>query len=633
MSFLAPFAFAAALFAIPIILMYMLRLRRQEMRVSSTLLWSQVLQDNEANTPWQKLKRNLLLLLQLLILALLVFALARPFVNVPAIRAGQVTVILDASASMNALDAVAGEATRSRWQAAQDEALRIIDTLAEGDRMTLIRAAAVPEIVVSAGTDRAQLRAGVNDASPSQAGADWTAALNVGLASGAGAEDFTLVIISDGGLPADVGLQGTDVDVRYIAVGTSAENTAISALATAALPGNPPQLFGQITNYGTLESQVTLTLLVDDERFDTRNLSIPAGAALPVLVADLPPAFRTIEARITRRVNSPAPDYLPLDDVAYAVAGDGGARRVLIVSGGNVFVEQVFRSLPDVEAIRTVDDIADGFDLYVLDGRTPDPLPDGNLLFINPTGDSPFFRVTDTIEAPSNPRIVDENDPRLRFVDMGGVNFLRVAELAGIDWATPLITIGDDVPLLLAGERDGRRVAILAFDPSESDLPLQIAWPVLIANLTEWFAPAALIDVPDSLRAGEPLTITAPLDADALRITAPDGTTQDFTTADGTIIYNRTDTPGLYRIAVIGAGGNVLSERPFAVNLFDAQESDIAPVAPDALSIAGAQVNAPVTAESGQRELWPLAALAALLVLLLEWYAHHRRQRMPLLAR
>ena len=64
MSFLTPLGLIGGLLAIPIILLYMLRLRRREVTISSTFLWRQVLQDREANSPWQRLRRNLLLLLQ-----------------------------------------------------------------------------------------------------------------------------------------------------------------------------------------------------------------------------------------------------------------------------------------------------------------------------------------------------------------------------------------------------------------------------------------------------------------------------------------------------------------------------------------------------------------------------------------
>ena len=75
MHFLTPLGFLLAGLAIPILLLYMLKLRRRQVQVSSTFLWVQLLRDQQANAPWQKLKRNLLLILQLLILAALVIAL------------------------------------------------------------------------------------------------------------------------------------------------------------------------------------------------------------------------------------------------------------------------------------------------------------------------------------------------------------------------------------------------------------------------------------------------------------------------------------------------------------------------------------------------------------------------------
>src|SRR5579871_4783003 len=128
MSFLAPTALILGALAVPIILMYMLRLRRREVQVSSTMLWQQILRDREANAPWQKLKRNLLLLLQLLILAALVIALARPFIAVPTVTTGRIAILVDASASMNATDV-----QPSRFEAAKEQANGIVNTLGPQD--------------------------------------------------------------------------------------------------------------------------------------------------------------------------------------------------------------------------------------------------------------------------------------------------------------------------------------------------------------------------------------------------------------------------------------------------------------------------------------------------------------------
>ncbi len=80
MNFIAPLMFIVGGVAMAgIVTMYLLRLRREERTVSSTFLWSQLVRDVEANAPWQRLRHNWLLWLQLLIALLLAFALARPF--------------------------------------------------------------------------------------------------------------------------------------------------------------------------------------------------------------------------------------------------------------------------------------------------------------------------------------------------------------------------------------------------------------------------------------------------------------------------------------------------------------------------------------------------------------------------
>ena len=68
MEWLTPFtAVYAAMAAVPtLLLLYFLKLKRREQIISSTLLWKRAVQDLQVNAPFQRLRRNLLLLLQLL---------------------------------------------------------------------------------------------------------------------------------------------------------------------------------------------------------------------------------------------------------------------------------------------------------------------------------------------------------------------------------------------------------------------------------------------------------------------------------------------------------------------------------------------------------------------------------------
>jgi hypothetical protein len=622
MSLLTPLALLGALLAIPIVLLYMLRLRRREVLVSSTFLWRQVVLDNEANTPWQRLRRNILLILQLIILALLVFALARPFVLVPAVSAGQVELLLDASASMNATDVNGG----SRFAQAQREALNILDTLGSGDTMTVIRVGDVPEVIAPATSDRGLLRSAITNAQPGNAGADWTAALTLAVADAVGSSDLDIVIIGDGGLGDADNLPGVpDPErVRYVPVGQSGSNLAITALATRALPGQQPELFAQITNYGTEDAPVIFDLRADGDLLTAQRYTIPAGQDFPLVSTILPDAFTVLQAGLTTPGDSPVPDYLAADNTAWTVSSAAGTRRVLVMSAGNLFLSQVMRSLPAINAFAGQIDTGlptGAFDLYILDGWLPEgDLPDGDILIINPPHSTGIFTVGEKRDVNGTP-LVDQSDSRMAFVDFSGVSILGYVQVSDTPWADALITVNSE-PLLLAGEVDGRQVAILTFDLHESDLPLQIAWPVMMANLLDWFTPRSAISIPNGLSVGESLAIRPPFDSAVIRVTLPDGSQRDVPVDRDVMVFGETRLPGLYTVDIL-QGDTVLESAPFTVNLFALNESDITPR--QEIRLSGRTIAATGREEVGQREIWPWAALAALLVLLIEWYVYFQR--------
>jgi hypothetical protein len=627
MSFLTPLALIAGLLAIPIILLYMLRLRRREVTVSSTFLWQQILQDREANTPWQKLRRNLLLFLQLLILALLVFALARPYVIVPAVSAGQIAVLLDASASMNATDSTED----TRFDEAKRQALDMVNTMNAGDLMTVIRVADQPEVLSPYTGDALALREAIQSAEPSHASADWNAALTLAAAGAAGAADFNVVIISDGGgmlNPTDDSIQLPAIpgDLQYIPVGAASSNVAISALATRALPGEPPQLFAQITNYGGEDARVIFDLRVDGTLYTAEEYTIPANDSIPLALDELPETFTTIQAGVTLPTDATTTDYLADDNTAWAVNTTSGGRRALVMTEGNLFIEQVLRSLPGVEAFRG--DINRGlptepFDLYVFDGWLPATLPDADMLFINPSRSTGLFAVgaESTGNAALNPR-VRRDDPRMTFVDFGTVNILKFKQVTA-SWADALISV-DGGALLLAGEQNSSQIAIITFDLRDSDLPLQITFPILMSALLDWFTPPSVISAPEGLNVGDTLPIIVPPGAETVNVLYPDGTTRPV---QG-VAFTDTATPGLYTVTAL-AGAETVSSGQFAVNVFDAGESRINPR--DSIILGDTVVTTTVEEEIGQREFWSWLALGALLVLLIEWIAYHRRMTAPTL--
>ncbi len=616
MSFLTPLALAFAALSIPIILLYMLKLRRRDVLVSSTLLWRRLLRDREANAPWQRLRRNVLLLLQLLILALLTLALARPFFSTPAIVSGNVVILLDGSASMQASDVAP-----TRFDVARRAAREIVAGLGAGDAATIIVAGPQPEVLASATGDRALLRRALDGAAPSDGPADWEAAFALSAAGLAGAADTQVVIISDGALPE--ALPPLPGEARFVGVGGSDDNIAITALATRA-GETGPQAFIRVTNYSDSDAEPLIEFSADTAGtagalFDARRLLIPAHDSASLTLTDLPYDLHLLQAHLA------VEDALPLDDVAWAVHAPPASGRVLLVSEGNLFLERALGTLPSVELVRLpphqpVPD--EDYALYVYDRVVTGTLPSGNMWLVGPTAsvgsDFPKARGAFTTTAIT---YVAAADPLLRYVDLSDVHILQARRVEPPPGARVLVE-AEGGPLLFVVERPEGRLAVLTFDLRDSDLPLQVAFPILTANLMDWLMPRGGAALPTVVHPGDPVTIQPDPEAVEIRITAPDSTRHSLAVGEKLPVFAATDQLGVYLVEQFDQSDAPLQSAILTVNLFDEAESNIAPR--ETVQVGQTEVSAAAREEEGRREFWPWLTGAALGVLVVEWWVHQR---------
>ena len=215
--------------------------------------------------------------------------------------------------------------------------------------------------------------------------------------------------------------------------------------------------------------------------------------------------------------------------------------------------------------------------------------------------------------------------PLLQFVDWSGVS-VRVARQVSAPWARPVIS-AEGGPLLLAGEQEGRRAVVLTFALGDSDLPLRIAFPVLLANIASWLNPGRAFDAPTGLSPGDPVAITPGPDAAAVLVEKPDGSTWLQPVEGGPVVFGETEQTGLYHVLLRTRGGDRDAGR-FAVNLFQPGESRLLPAS--SLRLGQSTVEQPADGENvGQRELWPWLAALAVLILFVEWWVHFRGPRLP----
>ncbi len=619
MALLSPLALLGAALVGPLIVaMYLLKLRREERTVSSTLLWQRMVRDVEANAPWQKLRRSLLLLLQLLLMLLLVFALARPFFAAPGISGTNLIVIIDHSASMGAVDELP-----TRLEAAKRRAVQLVDQLPDGGRATIIAAGGTMQVPAAATADRRELHRAIETISlASGGGSDLSQALTLAAALAAREAESEVAIISDGNVSLPTGLR-MPARVSFFPIGRSSENLAISALALQPAPAGQT-LFVQVTNYGQAPAERRLDLYLDGAIFNAYSLNLDPGREQSLIV-EIPAQVQQVEARLAES------DAMPADDRAFAVSRASAALTVRLVSDGNRFLETGLSLLPGLQVTRvpttttSFSEPVSQVPVTIFDGVVPAELPAGNLLFIGPPRSTAFFSVTGELEYPVV-RPVGGEEPILRNVSFSEVSVLRTARIVPGSWARTVVD-SDGTPLLVVGEREGRRIAVLGFDLHNSDLPLQVAFPLLLSNLMSFLAPGSGAEA-SQLTPGQPLVVAVDPGISEVRVVRPDGSlvssrSPAVAIRDGQAIYADTEALGVYEVQTY-RGDEQLTRQRYAVNLFAPSESRIAPQSDLRIAqVSGAQGTS-VGERNGRQEFWRWIALAALIVLLLEWLVYQR---------
>jgi Ca-activated chloride channel family protein len=614
---LSPWFILFGLLAIPIIVLYMLKLQRQKVEVSSTLLWQMVLQDRQANRPWQKLKRNLLLIVQLIILAALVFALIQPATPGNTISNAQVIVILDASASMQATDV-----SPSRFEAAKKEIQTIINDLPSNSELTLIRASVEPVVLLAHSHDKFEMRAALDATAVSYGEANWRAVFALANAS-TSIPDHRVVLFSDGDFPDDNILLYTD-RFQYIPIGASGNNLGIDAFSISPAQSGS-ELFIKVRNYSDSTKSALLSIFQDKELLQAKHMKIAPHESYTEVIKGLSTGIQTYTARLTGDVGNDVLDDYSLDDQAYIAYHPTESKRVLLVSKGNFFLEQFLSVLPDTEAYKFFpSEIGpenplpnEGFSIFIYDGYFPDKLPNGNILLINPP-ENPLFGVSPATQDYGKLEVLDH--PLTQHIEWDQVQIKKTKVIETPVWAEPLVT-SEVGPLVFVAEYQSHRLAVLSFDLLDSDLPLHITFPILFNQLLTYLNPPAMYDAPDGYKVDEPVQLKPGASVEALHVLLPDGREQDLALDEYGATFLDTGQPGIYTITALP--GNYTEQ--FAVNAFSDIESGIAP----RQEVSIAQHNGSNADKANQRmglkTLWQVPAMIALVFLIIEWWLYYRR--------
>ena len=389
----------------------------------------------------------------------------------------------------------------------------------------------------------------------------------------------------------------------------------------------------EVTNTGPEPEEIEMKLFGDGQLVDITKLRLKPGERLPRFYPNLSGASRTLEARIAPIGQSK--DELPSDDRAYALLPERRRAKVLVVTSGNTYLEAalLLDEYLDVSLMSPRDYLTKGesskAEVIVFDGVTPASPPRANAIYLDPRGPGSPVKVDVEIKAPGFDKI-ERKHPIVRWTALDDVNIARGHKLVP-EPNDKVIGASDQGAILVTGARGGFRFVALGFDVRESDLPLRVAWPLLLLNSINFFLEETAGYI-SSFRTGDVFRIPLVTEAPRAELTLPGndgkpGKKELVPMFEGRAVYLGQNA-GIYELlasdAKPGAEGASSGKTAFAANLLDREESTLTAV-PE-LTVDGKKATSVEGFTIGvRREIWIYLLIAAVILTAIEWATYHRR--------
>lgn len=593
MRFTSPAGLFLAALAIPVVLLHVLRPRRPPVEVSSTFLWKELAGPVSVASPWQRLRPSVLLFLQLAAVLALAVGAARPVRVTAAPLARHTVFIVDASGSMAAVD---GKPDRIGTAVAKARDLR--SQLPAGGVASVVVADSQPRVVLSSSPDARAFDEAVGAIRTTAGGADFATAFTLAESLETPGDPVGFILLSDGGL-TDAEQKLLPPGTRYVRIGAQATNRAITRL-TVEPRGSGLHARVSLRNTGGPSATQQLRLDVDERTAATQRVVLDPGASVEREI-DLPAGDR-VEAFLEGE------DLLSADNRAVAVAGRRRALRVLWAGPDDIYIGRLLAVLPSIVVERSAEPRPGvGFDLAIYAGVPVPADPGVPYLAIAPPGGAPGVTVTGQVDNPAV-ALVRSTDQVLSRLDLSEV---AVAKAQRIQAAGDEVLVGSEAtPLIVRGTRHARPFAYIGFNLAESNMPIQVAFPVLgdrlVTDLTGAAAP------PSDLRVGQTLPLAL---AEGATVEAPGG---DRTAVPAGAAAPVVDRVGFWKITREGRPDVIV-----AVNA-DPAESVLAPA--DSLPVPARPPAPGERKPAGERPLLPWIAAAVVMLLAAEFLFSRRRR-------
>ncbi|MDR0870978.1 MAG: BatA and WFA domain-containing protein [Planctomycetaceae bacterium] len=478
-----PAALYLLLLFVPVIILYILKVRLRKEPVSTFMFWQQVFDEHRTRSFWRVLRYILSLLISILFLALLISALINPVLKPK--EQGRCVIIIDNSASMNALT----DSGKTRLETAKDDIRNRLKPGVVLRQTAVFTAGGQPSVIVPFTARRSNLLRGIKSVEPSNQNTALAQTIQNVQRLTAPEENMSVIVYTDGCIPPDDWNTFGNKNVHYVPVGKSVDNLAITKFQPRWTLNDAAgyEILAEVVHFGTETVDVRLEIETETngkrQTVDVIPFTLEPDTPQTKMIHGTSPQEKTFYAAL-KYGDKTKTDVLPFDNSAAASLPPRKTLSVDYYGIDNFFVLNALRSLPNVELTNsnTKDAVAVFFQ------KVPEELPQGNVLIIDPQNSCDLFIAGEPLESPV---IAAENteSPLINFVRLTNVLVPGAKQIQPVqkNGFTVLAETLDGSPVYMQWKTPEQNVIVLTGNLNQSDLPLRTAFPIMAANVFHQF--------------------------------------------------------------------------------------------------------------------------------------------------
>lgn len=535
------------LITIPLVIMlYILKRKYKEEVISSSLLWKEVYKNTRANTPWEKLRKNIMMLLQILILLALILALMKPFLNFGGKSYKNVVLVIDNTASMN----VTYNDT-TRLEESKKLAKEFLLGTKDGTNAYIISFDGNSNLLLNGDFDKETSTGIIDGISKSYGTGDINDVTSLVRAIGQGiGEDYEALIFTDKNV--ELG----DINGKVVSLANSGINASVDNVSHKFID-NGVKVIATVTNRGEGVYEGDFSIFDGNELVAVEALVLQEGESKTLSFTVDQLQGDILIGELSRK------DILLEDNIYYHVVGKKKTNKILIVTDQNVFLEKAFGVLENTEVFKTNDPSnitsTDNYDLYIFDNVTPDIMPSkGSLLFINPKSNE-FFNVLNGGDIGEAEVVKGEVS---RYLESTQFTLSNYNSIEVPYYGRSFLSV-DEKSIGFKGDIDGRKIAALSFDLHHSDFALKKEFPILMYELGESLISTGMVNK-SNFKASDKIVVKGIGSEGQITLTYPKGEIADVSSGDE---VNSKAVLGIYKVSKEN------QEEKFSINFPSERES------------------------------------------------------------